>query len=65
MIRQPTRPIAPKISPAAIRQAAEERHLEKKEAKAVPMPKIIGQKSKLAQLEDELAQVEQKLKKLS
>ena len=65
MIRQPTRPIAPKISPAAIMAAAEERHVKKPEAKAAaPAPKIIREKSKLAHLEDELAQVEQKLKKL-
>lgn len=60
MIKQPARAIPPKVSHIAVMEAAEKKPEGKKEAPA----RVIKEKSKLAHLEDELAQVEQKLAKL-
>ena len=65
MIKLPPKPIAPKTretTPTGNWQKPMQKPQEKQ--KEAPLPSIIREKSRLAQLEDELAQVEQKLKNL-
>jgi len=66
MIRQPPRPIAPTVSNIAVRAGADKVPVNEKAnaPKELPAPRMIKEKSRLAQLEDELAQVESKLNTL-